>query len=67
MGLFFHHFVSYLIHFIGAGEYKGKKVGYYMAAPYARVLVLHVALFIGGYLAQDTGEPIWAVVVLIGQ
>lgn len=65
-GLSTHHFASYLIHFIGAGEYKYKKLKKLMFAPYGRVAALHLAIIFGGTLVQNSGEPIWALVVLVG-
>ena len=65
VGLFIHHFASFLIHFIGGGEYKEKKVDGLMFPPYGRVVVLHVAILFGGFLVEYAGEPIWALVVLV--
>lgn len=66
VGLSTHHFASYLIYFIGAGEYKYKKLKKLMFAPYGRVAALHLAIIFGGTLVQNSGEPIWALVVLVG-
>lgn len=66
VGLFIHHFASFLIHFIGAGEYKEKIVDDLMFPPYGRVIVLHIAILGGGFLVEYADEPIWALVVLVG-
>jgi len=65
VGLLIHHCASFLIHFIGGGEYKEKKVDDLMFPPYARVVALHIAILGGGFLVEYADEPIWALVVLV--
>ncbi len=36
-----------------------------MWAPYGRIVVLHIAILLGGFAAQGLGQPVWALVVLI--
>jgi len=64
-GLFLHHFVSYLIHFILAEEYKHQTMNYLFWAPYGRVVVLHIVTLLGGIFIAKTGEPIWALIFLV--
>ncbi len=44
---------------------KVKEVSQIMAAPYGRIIVLHITILAGGLLAQMLGSPVWALVVLI--
>ena len=66
MGLFIHHFASYLIHFIGAGEYKETEMGKQISAPMDRMLVLHFVVLCGGFMMEVMGGPMWYLVVLVG-
>jgi hypothetical protein len=36
-----------------------------MVAPYSRVVVLHVAIILGGIAAMALGSPLWALLVLV--
>lgn len=44
---------------------KEKRIEMIMFSPYGRIVVLHVAILVGGLLAQQLGEPLWALAVLI--
>ncbi len=51
--------------FLLDGQYKYTSVNAEMAAPYGRVVVLHVALFAGAFALAALGEPLWGVLSLI--
>jgi len=36
-----------------------------MMQPYARVMVLHVTIILGGIAATALGSPVWTLVVLV--
>ncbi|MGB1077575.1 MAG: DUF6498-containing protein, partial [Bdellovibrionales bacterium] len=36
-----------------------------MTAPYGRIVILHVALLFGGFLAEFLNQPVWALGLLI--
>lgn len=36
-----------------------------MAAPYGRIIFLHITILFGGMLVQFLGNPIWALIMLI--
>jgi hypothetical protein len=36
-----------------------------MAKPYGRVVVLHIAIILGGIGAMALGSPLWALLVLL--
>jgi hypothetical protein len=65
LSLFISHFFSYLVNFIGRQEYLKTKPDTLMAQPYGRIVVLHVAILCGGFIAQSLGAPVAALVVLI--
>jgi hypothetical protein len=46
---FVSHGVSYLVNFLGKREYEGKSVARQMQEPYARVVVMHVTIVLGGF------------------
>ena len=45
--------------------YKFKKPEEVMFVPYGRIVVLHIAILVGGLIAQQLGSPVWALAVLI--
>jgi hypothetical protein len=47
------------------GEYRNASPHVLMTQPYARVVVLHVAILIGGFGAVALGSPMVALVVLV--
>lgn len=59
------HVVSFFTNFIGHGEYKTRSLGALMAAPYARVVILHITILGGGFLAMSLGSPAWALAILV--
>ena len=64
--LFISHAVSFALNFIGRGEYRGETMNALMMAPYKRIVVLHVTLIFGGWIAMMTRSPAPAVALLIG-
>jgi len=64
-GLFLYHFVSFLVHFIHAEEFKYKTMDSLFWAPYQRVVILHVAVLLSAFFINKTGEMIWSLVILI--
>ncbi len=44
---------------------KVKDAAHIMFAPYGRIMVLHVAILVGGLAAQKLGQSIWALAVLV--
>jgi len=47
MALYFSHGVSFFVNYIGKKEYERHSLGYFMTAPYARIMVMHVAILFG--------------------
>ena len=59
------HLLSYLINFIGAGEYKRVNESSLFFQPYMRVVVLHVTIIFGAAVTTFLGSPMGALIVLI--
>jgi hypothetical protein len=57
------HLWSFLVNFIGRGEYRRVVVPQLMVQPYARIVILHVAILLGGFVTMALGSN--AVVLLI--
>jgi hypothetical protein len=65
-GLVASHLVSFFTNFLGRGEYKHYSLGRLLFQPYGRVVILHLTILGGGFLAMSLGSPTWALVVLVG-
>jgi hypothetical protein len=63
MALLISHGISFVMNFIGNKEYLNITVRQQMAAPYARVVLMHVTLIIGGFIVQILHDP--AAVLLL--
>src|SRR6185503_19268542 len=59
------HLFSFVWNYLGGGEFRRAQLARIMMTPYARVMVLHVAIILGGIAATALGSPVWALVVLI--
>jgi hypothetical protein len=63
--LFLSHGLSFVYNYIGKGEYLTAKGQNLMAAPYGRVIVMHVTILAGGFLAMALGSPAALLTVLV--
>ncbi len=63
--LFLSHGVSFAVNFLGQREYAGATVQNLMAAPYKRIIVMHVTIIFGGWLAMLLKTPAPALALLI--
>jgi len=59
------HGFSYAWNYLGKGEFRRVAVPGLMAGPYARVVVLHVALIGGGFLVMALKSPLGGLVLLL--
>lgn len=59
------HLNAFRANFIGAGEYRTLGTPQLMFRPYGRVMLLHVVLLLGGFLALRTGSNIAALALLV--
>jgi hypothetical protein len=65
VGLAISHGVSFLLNYIGRGEYRTARLGMLMFAPYVRLVVLHLTIIVGGILSISLGSPIGSMIVLV--
>ena len=65
VGLAVSHLVSFGHHFILRGEYRRTAAVLLMAAPYGRIVVLHVAIIFGAWLILALGRPLALLVLLV--
>lgn len=59
------HLYSFFVNYIGHGEYRRTFVVWLMMQPYARVVVLHVAILFGGFIAMALGSNVGVLVILV--
>jgi hypothetical protein len=64
-GMIASHGVSFLVNFLGSGEWKRVDAGTLMFAPYRRVVVLHFTILAGAGAIGLLGAPVWGLVVLV--
>jgi len=65
LALLLSHGISFLLLFIGQGEYRHTTVNALMQAPYRRIVVMHVAVIAGGFLVVRLGSPLGLLFALV--
>jgi len=65
LSIFLSHFVSYLVNYVGKGEYLVVSPNKLFMQPYSRVVILHLTIIFGGMLATSLGSPVFALVFMI--
>ncbi len=65
LALLLSHGVSFLLLFIGQGEYRHTTVNDLMRAPYRRIVVMHIAVIAGGFLVARLGSPLGLLFALV--
>jgi len=63
--LFASHGISFVYNYLIKGEYARTDPGKLMAAPYGRVVVMHIAIIAGGFLLVALKSPIALLLVLV--
>lgn len=66
IGLFASHGISFIVNFLIKGEYATIKSDTVMFQPYPRMVVMHVALILGGFGVAAIGSPLPVLFVLVG-
>jgi hypothetical protein len=66
VGLAASHLWSFVANYLGRGEYRKTLVVLLMFQPYARIMVLHLAILLGGIVAFALGSNILVLIILIG-
>ncbi|HTT69046.1 MAG TPA: DUF6498-containing protein [Gemmatimonadales bacterium] len=59
------HGFSFVHNYLASGEFRRASLPQLMAQPYARVMVLHVTILLGGFAAKAMGAPVAALLLLI--
>jgi len=59
------HLWSFFVNYLGKGEYRRTVVPLLMFQPYARIIVLHVAILLGAFFAFALGSNVVVLIVLI--
>jgi hypothetical protein len=59
------HGTSYVVNYLGRGEDRSLSPLELMHQPYGRVIVLHVTILFGGFLAMFLGQPLLSLVLLV--
>ena len=65
LALFFSHGVSFVYNYLLKGEYTTAKPKELMGKPYARIVIMHIAIIAGGFLTMMLGSPVGLLVVLV--
>lgn len=63
--LFLSHGASFVMNFLLGPEREQQTIGRLMMAPYARIVVLHIAILAGGMGAMALGEPLVVLLALV--
>ena len=63
--MFVSHGISFGCNYLYKGEYAKISGGKLMGQPYARIVVMHIAIIAGGFLTFAFGSPIGLLVMLI--
>jgi hypothetical protein len=65
VALFLSHGASFLLNYVGKKEYLTTSPARQMAAPYGRVVVLHLTILFGAFAIAFIGAPVAALVILV--
>ncbi|MFK7976424.1 MAG: DUF6498-containing protein [Halioglobus sp.] len=63
--MFISHGASFVTNFLLGPERRQQEMGRLMMAPYGRIMILHVAILVGGVLALKVGEPLVVLLALV--
>lgn len=66
LGLVASHGVSFVLNFVSEGEFRRVTPSEMMFKPYGRVVILHVTIIFGGFIVMALGEPIGALLLMVG-
>ena len=64
IGLVVSHGISFVVNFLGNGEYRHTTVNEQVGAPWKRVLIMHATMFVGAWSVMLFEAPVGALVML---
>jgi hypothetical protein len=64
--LFVSHGVSFVYNYLMKGEYARVKPDRLMGSPYARIVIMHIAVLFGAFLTMALGSPVGILIILVG-
>ena len=65
LALLLSHGISFLLLYVGQGEFRRSSPRQLMRAPYRRIVVLHVAIIAGAFLVRALGSPLGLLLALV--
>jgi len=65
VALFISHGVSFVENYLVHGEYRTASLDKLMLRPYARMMILHVAIIVGGAFVMCLGSPVPLLAILV--
>lgn len=65
LGLAISHGASFVLNFLGRGEYLRISAAQQMFAPYGRLVILHLSIIFGAFISLAIGSPVGAIAVLV--
>lgn len=63
--LYISHGVSFVVNFLFGRERDELSLRQLMSAPYGRIMILHVAILVGGFAVMALGQPVAMLLVLV--
>jgi len=64
--LFLSHGVSFVYNYLIKGEYAKVELNKLMGSPYARIVIMHLAVLFGAFLTMALGSPVGILIILVG-
>ena len=65
LGLTLSRAISFATNYVASGEYQRASVEVLMVQPYGRIVVLHVAILLGGFLMMALHSPAIGLILLV--
>ncbi|PKM97087.1 MAG: hypothetical protein CVU79_10110 [Elusimicrobia bacterium HGW-Elusimicrobia-3] len=66
LALFFSHGASFLLNFVGGGEFRRTNARQCMAQPYSRVVVMHLTIILGAFASAMFSNTAPIMVIFVG-
>lgn len=64
--LFASHGISFVYNYLIKGEYAKVTPDKLMGSPYARIVIMHLAVLFGAFLTMALGSPVGILIILVG-